>query len=291
MDSEFINQNENLKNMAWKDAIVEVLKASEYGMHYTDIAEEIEKRRLREKLGATPANTVNATLNRAEFGHTFMRVNRGVYSLREQLQDSPHQPETENQDDSKEIDLLIRAFGMHWDRADVDWNIKNRSPTMLGIQQDGADKINFWNQVGVYILYNHYQIIYIGQSLKGGLGNRLRDHTRDRLKGRWNRFSWFGLMPMPSDEDLPTEYNPAEYDRDKFMNQCTRTFVEECFTTTPNTLISALEALLIEACEPSQNRKKGNGFDGIEFTQVRDEQLLAPVVSAMKAYIETYSRE
>lgn len=50
--------------MEWKEAIASVLKSADAPMHYTDIAEEIAKRKLRNRteLGATPANTVAAII-------------------------------------------------------------------------------------------------------------------------------------------------------------------------------------------------------------------------------------
>ena len=45
-------------NKSWKEAIIEVLEAEGQSMHYADIAEEIQRRKLRSSFGATPANTV-----------------------------------------------------------------------------------------------------------------------------------------------------------------------------------------------------------------------------------------
>lgn len=45
-------------DMKWRDAIITVLQDADGAMHYTEIAEEIAKRKLRKNLGATPAATV-----------------------------------------------------------------------------------------------------------------------------------------------------------------------------------------------------------------------------------------
>jgi hypothetical protein len=44
--------------------------------------------------------------------------------------------------------------------------------------------------VGLYVLYRDRKIVYIGKSDRN-LRRRLGDHTRDRLKSKWNYFSWF----------------------------------------------------------------------------------------------------
>jgi hypothetical protein len=38
-------------------------------------------------------------------------------------------------------------------------------------------------------------------------------------------------------------------------------------------LIATMEALLIEGLEPPQNRKRGDDFSAVEFTQVEDPEL------------------
>jgi|SRR5580692_750564 hypothetical protein len=48
--------------MEWKDAIVKVLSDAGTPIHYTEIAEQIVERGLREELTATPANTVAAII-------------------------------------------------------------------------------------------------------------------------------------------------------------------------------------------------------------------------------------
>jgi len=50
-----------MKNKSWMEAIIEVLNSSKKEMHYEEIAEEIIKRKLRNKVGATPASSVNNT--------------------------------------------------------------------------------------------------------------------------------------------------------------------------------------------------------------------------------------
>ncbi len=46
---------------------------------------------------------------------------------------------------------------------------------------------------GIYVLYNHNEVYYIGLS-KFSLRARLKKHaTEDRLKGKWNNFSFYKI--------------------------------------------------------------------------------------------------
>ena len=83
------------------------------------------------------------------------------------------------------------------------------------------------------------------------LGKRLFEHTVDRLGSRWNRFSWFGLLDVTQDGSL----------RETLLN------------TSLAALVSTMEALLIEALEPPQNRKRGDDFSAIEYIQDIDPEL------------------
>lgn len=74
---------------------------------------------------------------------------------------------------------------------------------------------------------------------------------RDRLNGRWDRFSWFGLRNVTEDGEL----GPSE------------------FTASREQIISLMEAILIEALEPPLNRKRGDDFSEREFLQAEDPTL------------------
>jgi hypothetical protein len=77
----------------------------------------------------------------------------------------------------------------------------------------------------------------------------VRQHTLDRLNGRWGRFSWFGVYKADSSGALVTDETDS-YDL--------------------TMLIVTMEALLIEGLEPPQNRKRGDDFRAVEFLQVED---------------------
>ena len=77
-------------------------------------------------------------------------------------------------------------------------------------------------------------MIYVGRATDQGTGLRLKQHISDRLAGRWDRFSWFGVYGVSESGGL-VKSDPT-YDR--------------------TLLIATMEALLIESVEPSQNRQR-----------------------------------
>jgi predicted GIY-YIG superfamily endonuclease len=152
-------------------------------------------------------------------------------------------------EEEKDTGGIVKAFGMYWQRDWVEWTIK---PTLMG-QQEGADFVNFADQVGVYLLYDGREVVYVGRTTDNRLGARLSDHTRDRLNGRWDRFSWFGLLNVTDDGKL-AQGETAEI--------------------TQEDIIVTIEALLIEGLEPRQNRKRGDAFRAVEYLQAQDPELL-----------------
>lgn len=224
-------------------------------MHYSTIAERVVADGLRQSVGATPASTVSATIttsiNNEGDQSPFQRVARGEYVLRAGHTDPAHTVDTAIPDavsDTDDIAGPIRALGMFWDRSQVRW-ISN--PAVLGRQQIGADPVDVAAQRGIYLLHDVRDVVYVGRSTDRPLGTRLYEHNFDRLKTRWNRFSWFGLCPIRDDGSLgsPSDGHTADQ------------------------IIAAMEALLIEALEPPQNRRRGDGFTAVEFIQAEDPEI------------------
>ena len=232
-------------------------------MHYTEISEQILSRGYYETEGATPAATVNAqlwhSLKADGEKKPFMRVGRGIWALKL----TPNAPELAQATKAKqvvaktetlsEIDVessesIIHSFGMYWQRDQVVWR---SDPVMIGKEQALSKPIDFGKQKGIYILYDHHTVIYVGRAIDRPLGKRLNEHTVDRLGSRWNRFSWFGLL------DVTQEGNLRELE------------VKASLAS----LVSTLEALLIEALEPPQNRKRGDDFSAMEYIQGVDPEL------------------
>lgn len=249
--------------MSWREAILKVLGEADTPLHYSEISEQILSRGYYKTDGATPAATVNAQISSAikHEGESslFLRVGKGIFSLRSKtaaVTGTPPEPvetiaKAEKIPVEAEIDAtdsIIRSFGMYWQRDLVVW--KN-DPKMYGQQQASAKSVDFGRQKGIYILYDHHTVVYVGRSIDRPLGRRIFEHTVDRLGSRWNRFSWFGLLDVTNEGNLR----------------------EVPVKATLAALVATLEALLIEALEPPQNRKRGDDFSAIEYIQDVDPEL------------------
>ncbi|MEL6497055.1 MAG: HTH domain-containing protein [Planctomycetota bacterium] len=236
--------------MTWKQAIDIVLADSSEPMHYKEIAEEIIARGLRRTMGATPAATVNAqisgSIKHEGDGVRYSRVAAGTFTPAKQQSASAAQASVDKPETTDESQYdLITSFGMFWRRSLVEWSATTQ---VLGMQQIGATPVDFYGQLVVYLLYDGREVVYVGRSKERPLGKRLYEHTVDRLSTRWGRFSWFGLRPVSDSGelgDLPTGY-------------------------AGDAMIPALEAMLIEAVEPRQNRKRGDDLAAVEYLQHED---------------------
>lgn len=247
-----------MADMPWRKAIEQVLRSANAPMHYKNIAEKVVGDGLRKNVGATPANTVNVILNEAIRKNgdksAFQAVGNGEYILREKklptkpAGKTPAEPLSNVERTSEEQYDIITSFGMFWRRDYVNWA---SNPKLLGVQQVGAAAVDYSQQIGIYLLYDGREIIYVGRSTERPLGRRLYEHTADRLSTRWNRFSWFGLLPVSDDGtlgNLPVGYGSTK-------------------------IIPALEAVLIEALEPGQNRRRGDDLSAVEYFQKEDPEI------------------
>ena len=248
----------------WHEAIIRVLREAQKPLDYSEISERILTQGYYESSGATPNNTVNAritySIKHDGDSSPFIKISRGVFGLKEALTDNPLvnvakpievEPEVTTEVTEAEVessDSIIRAFGMYWQRDLVVWR---GSPKMLGKQQALSKTVDFGQQKGIYILYDHHTVVYVGRSIDRPIGKRLYEHTIDRLGSRWNRFSWFGLLDVAEDgqlQEIPLQPSLAS-------------------------MIGTLEALLIEALEPPQNRKRGDDFSSVEYIQDIDPEI------------------
>jgi hypothetical protein len=249
-----------MAELTWQKAIQKVLAGSTGPLHYKEITDRILADGLRENIGATPVATVSAqitqSIKKEGSKSPYVRVAKGTYALAvkptesaanaqvpsaaQAIQDIPVE-----EDDVDEQYAVFTAFGMFWRRESVEWS---RNPKLLGMQQIGATPVDFNNQRGIYLLYDGREVIYVGRVTDRSLGLRLFEHTVDRLATRWNRFSWFGLVPVTDSGSLGTM--PDNYDSSK--------------------LVPALEAILVEALEPRQNRKRGDDLAEVEYVQMVD---------------------
>lgn len=247
------------KEMTWHKAIQSILADSDEPLNYREISDRIVAEKMRKNIGATPSDTVGAQLSRSikERGEDspYIRVGKGVYTLREPKHSANSKTNKSASGGSGSVTSdtqpqydIITSFGMFWRRNAIEWKAK---PNLAGVQQLGAKPVNFSDQTGVYLLYDGREVIYVGRSTNRPLGQRLYEHTTDRLSTRWDRFSWFGLRPVADTGTLGKL--PSHYAGDP--------------------LVPALEAILIEALEPRQNRKRGDDLSAVEYQQHPDEKL------------------
>jgi len=254
--------------MSWREAIERVLNEEGRALHYSEISELILSKGYYKTEGATPDATVNAQIT-TSIKHEgdkspFLKVSRGAYAVRaaapkvstlakpsvalppatqKVLQEAQTATVEAEPDES-----VLRCLGMYWQRELVVW--KN-DPRVFGKQQALSKPVDFGAQRGIYILYDHHTVVYVGRSVDRPMGKRLYEHTIDRLGSRWNRFSWFGLLNVTDEGKL----------------------VEAPIKVTLPSLIATLEALLIEALEPPQNRKRGDDFSVMEYIQDIDPEI------------------
>jgi len=235
-----------MPELGWKEAIVKILTKNNKPMHYADITQQIVAEQLKKKVGATPAATANATitwsLQKDKDQSPFLRVGRGIYSIKTTQAGNTIEPPAD------EGTGFINAFGMYWQRQKVMWTT---TPKLLGGQELGTP-VDFCQQKGVYLLHDGSKVVYVGRTTDRPLGIRLKEHTSDRLNGRWDRFSWFGIFAVSPDGSLST-MPPGTFNIEN--------------------LIATMEALLIEGLEPPQNRRRGDDFSAVEFPQLTDPEI------------------
>jgi len=227
---------------SWKDAIVAVLKDAIEPMSGSEIVQEIAQRELRSEMGATPAATVGAliyTSIKTEGAQSpFARPVPGRFALRAPGQSTESSTAAKDLSEKGPSEIVspisgvVNALGMFWERSKIDW--KSSQTRLLGHQPNG-NTVDFSAQRGVYLLHDAQGVVYVGRVTGQDLGQRLWQHTVDRLNGRWDRFSWFGVYPVTEAGVLKTgsDFSHASVD----------------------VAIAAMEAVLIE---PSNRARIGN---------------------------------
>ncbi len=155
-------------------------------------------------------------------------------------------------------DTLITTVGLFW-RADmVFWGAPRSPGSLLGIPALGRRNrpSDFRDQVGIYVLYADYSLVYVGQtgSRNQKLLFRLRQHRTDDLADRWNRFSWFGVLRVLADGELSRE--------------------KEACHPSMRTALNHMEGILIHAAEPPMNGQGGRfGPNVTRYLQSPDPRL------------------
>ena len=155
-------------------------------------------------------------------------------------------------------DMFITTMGLFWQADDVFWGRQKNPGSLLGrsaVRLSSAP-VDFREQVGIYVLYADYDMVYVGQTGSGDqrLFVRLRQHRADHLAGRWNRFSWFGTRRVVRDGVLAAD--------------------KQALHPSMPLALDHIEGVLIAAAEPPLNRQSGSFGASVEqYVQVRDERL------------------
>jgi hypothetical protein len=100
---------------------------------------------------------------------------------------------------------LIAAYGEWWDPHEVEWGSAGpgNKGRLLGFEKGKREPvIDVWEQVGIYVLFQDWSVVYVGKTGAQPLGRRLKQHRVDDVAGRWDRFSWFGVRPINNDGSL-----------------------------------------------------------------------------------------
>jgi hypothetical protein len=146
---------------------------------------------------------------------------------------------------------IIRTYGLHWTIAHVDWGRQNSAGTLLGAARRSkhARQVDLRDQRGVYALYADYELVYVGQTGAGNqrLFRRLRDHKKDHLSERWNRFSWFGTQWVTKAGALSIDAAGVQESTEVALN--------------------ILEALVVAVSEPRLNLQRGRWGKATQYYQ------------------------
>jgi hypothetical protein len=152
-------------------------------------------------------------------------------------------------------------MGLFWIRDKVRWrgNRKIGQHRIAGVRRHAKreGEVDFWHQSGIYALYADYHLVYVGQAGltdNSCIGSRLRAHLEDRLAGRWNMFSWFGLQTVRSTDNELGKRGQVRITKNSHLND-------------------VLEGIIIEVAEPPMNNQKGRfGTDVELYLQVDDSE-------------------
>ena len=173
--------------------------------------------------------------------------------------------------------MLIKAYGLDWNPELVRWKGVRGDPKHLNGRckiDDRSYTVNFWDSVGMYVLYKDYQIVYVGQAFETRLGPRIKHHLSDRFGGRWDMFSWFCLS-TPNKNGAVSDPGQRQLEAAVVLN--------------------SLEAVSILVSNPPLNRKRESIPGACRVEQVEEEkaddvrqQLIAihDELSSLKSYFK-----
>lgn len=156
--------------------------------------------------------------------------------------------------------MLIRAYGLFWQRDEVAWAPGRGAARHLygrrGTRNPGLRVADFKDQIGLYILYGLHGPYYVGLTRgRQGFASRIGNHDNDEHSRYWDRFSWFGFRDVLDDWD-------------EHGIQWLAPRSESTKLGTTSQVIADIEALTIKAlgCHANKNKMKFGKAD--EWIQV-----------------------
>lgn len=239
------------KAKTWRDSVLQVLRESGQAVHYKDIPEKITEKGLRKLTGEIPEKTVAGILHGlVKEGNLVMAEGSGMYRFIADGADI-HNQESSAQSDRDLKYATFASYGLYWKRDCVNWH---KSHLWGREKATSTMRVDFSEQVGVYLLHSHGRIMYVGQTNESrkregakGLFERLNYHRRDNRKmHRWDAFSWFGFRELNASGKLVRKQIPSCEARE---------------------LIDILEAVLIQVILPPLNNQDGKNL-GTMYQQV-----------------------
>lgn len=102
---------------------------------------------------------------------------------------------------------FIRSYGLFWRREEVNWSPghgNGKDFRLLGRRGARYPKLelaDFRDQLGIYVLHDDYGAYYVGLARDRSIAKRLKDHTKDTHRDKWDRFSWFGFRGVLTTAD------------------------------------------------------------------------------------------
>ncbi len=76
-------------------------------------------------------------------------------------------PDVFESEESEEQYEIITSFGMFWRKEAIEWAATHK---VLGMQQIGATPVDFFKQLGIYLLHDGHEVIYAGRTTDRTLG-------------------------------------------------------------------------------------------------------------------------
>lgn len=151
---------------------------------------------------------------------------------------------------------MITHYGLFWSERDIFWGKQKNPGELLGREHEPLGRRgaptkserskarNYRDFIGLYCLYGDGALLYVGEAgldTKRNLFERLKEHRKGPMAGRWDRFSWFG--------------------REKIGKECD-----------VKAALGQLEATVIAIVNPGFNKQSGTFAGAVQVYQVPHEE-------------------